>query len=135
MGHIIQWDNPEKTVILQQYTDTPHKDDLYQLARESADMLKSVDHTVHLIIDERSIDLTLTSTDMKYLEKLVPANQGAVVVVVKDSVFLYKNILLKLGRIIAPHAFGKTYFSREIEDARQLLQEKFKVVYPSTGDI
>ena len=69
MGHEIHWDNEAKTVVYQQYTGTPVKDDLYYLAEESAAMLNSVDHTVHLIIDERMIKLTLTSADIKFLEK------------------------------------------------------------------
>ena len=69
MSHLIQWDNEEKTVVFQQYTDNPVKDDLYYLAEKSATMLNSVPHTVHLIIDERPIKLTLTSTDIKFLEK------------------------------------------------------------------
>ena len=51
MGYKIGWDNPEKTVVLQQYVDPASKDDLYRLAKESANLLKSVSHTVHLIID------------------------------------------------------------------------------------
>ena len=31
MSHLIQWDNEEKTVVFQQYTDNPVKDDLYYL--------------------------------------------------------------------------------------------------------
>lgn len=76
MGHFIQWDNAAQTVVFQCYTETPVKDDLYYLAEKSAVMLKSVPHTVHLIIDERTIKLTLTSADIKYLEKNVPPNQG-----------------------------------------------------------
>ena len=52
MGYLIQWDNEEKTVVFQQYTGNPVKDDLYHLAEESALMLNSVPHIVHLIIDD-----------------------------------------------------------------------------------
>ena len=64
MGYLIHWDNEEKTVVFQQYTGNPVKDDLYHLAEESALMLNSVPHIVHLIIDERTIKLTLSSTDI-----------------------------------------------------------------------
>ncbi len=35
MGYLIQWDNQEKTVVLQQYIDNPVKTDLYALAEQS----------------------------------------------------------------------------------------------------
>ncbi len=59
MSHVIQWDNAEKTVVLQQYADQAVKDDLYDLSKQSAEMLRSVSHRVHLIIDERPIKVTL----------------------------------------------------------------------------
>ena len=42
MSYLIQWDNVEKTVVFQQYTENPVKDDLYHLSEESAKMLKTV---------------------------------------------------------------------------------------------
>lgn len=55
-------------------------------------MLRSVLHTVHLIIDESSIKLNLNSADMRYLEKNVPPNQGAVVLIVSKSDATYKKL-------------------------------------------
>jgi hypothetical protein len=130
MGYLIQWDNAEKTVVLQQYTGNAVKDDLYHLAEESAGMLKTVPHKVHLIIDERAIKLTLSSTDIKYLEKHVPTNQGVVVVVVGRSGAAYKSLIQKIGKTMAPNAFKQTFFAATIEEARQLLQEQFGVHYP-----
>jgi hypothetical protein len=130
MGYHIQWDNEEKTVVLQQYTDNPVKDDLYFLAKESARMLNSVSHTVHLIIDERTIKLTLTSADIKYLEKNVPPNQGAVVMVVNKTDLSYKKFIQNFGKELAPNAFEQPYFALTPEDARKLLQEQFDVHYP-----
>jgi len=130
MSHLIQWDNEEKTVVFQQYTDNPVKDDLYYLAEKSATMLKSVLHTVHLIIDERTIKLTLTSTDIKFLEKNVPANQGAVVVLVNKNDMTYKKYVQDFGEKLAPNAFVETYFATTPEEARQFLQEHFDVHYP-----
>ena len=68
MRHIIQWDNAEKTVVLQQYTDNASKEDLYYLAKKSHDMLLEVENRVHLIIDEHNINLVLNSADMRYLQ-------------------------------------------------------------------
>ena len=130
MSYLIKWDNTEKTVILQQYTDNPVKDDLYRLAEESAKMLQNVSHTVHLIIDERSAKVTLNPTDMKYLEDNVPANQGAVVMVVEEGGLTYKRVMQDVARTVAPKAFDQPYFAKTVEDARQLLQDQFGVTYP-----
>ena len=130
MGHLIQWDNEEKTVVLQQYTGDPVKDNLYYLAAESAAMLNSVPHTVHLIIDERTIKLTLTSADIKYLEKNVPPNQGVVVMLVNKTDLSYKKVVQNFGQKLAPNAFYQTYFVTTPEEARQILQEQFDVKYP-----
>ncbi len=110
MGYTIQWDNAEKTVVLQQYTSNAIKDDLYHLAEESSLMLKSVTHTVHIIVDERTIKLTLSSTDIKYLEKFVPPNQGAVIVVIGKNGAAYKKLIQNIGKALAPKAFKQTFF-------------------------
>ncbi len=130
MGHSIQWDNEEKTVVYQQYTGNAVKDDLYYLAEESAALLKSVEHTVHLIIDERTIKLTLSSADIKFLEKNVPPNQGVVVMVVQKTDMNYKKFIQNFGQKLAPNAFFQTYFAASPDEARQLLQENFEVHYP-----
>src|ERR1043165_9948823 len=130
MGHHIQWDNEEKTVVLQQYLAGAVKDDLYLQVQKSAEMLKSVPHTVHLIIDETKVKLILNSADLKYLEKLVPPNQGAVVVVVNKSNVTYKRVVQDMGNKLAPKAFDNVYNVSSIEEARQLLRDQFGVNYP-----
>jgi hypothetical protein len=130
MSYLIRWDNAEKTVLLQQYTDHPAKDDLYHLAEESAKMLNTVDHTVHLIIDERPIKLSLNSTDIQYLADHVPDNQGAVVMLVDESGLPYKKVMQDVGKDIAPKVFEHPYFVNSVDEARHLLQEQFGVQYP-----
>lgn len=130
MGHTIHWDNTEKTVVFQQYTDHPVKDDLYQLAEKSAAMLLTVPHTVHLIIDERTVKLTFTAADMQYLEKNVPPNQGAVVMLVDKTNLSYKKFVQEFGRKVVHKVFDQPYFATTPEEARQLLQDLFEVHYP-----
>ena len=130
MNHSIRWDNAEKTVVLQQYTDKAVKDDLYDLSKQSAEMLKSVSHQVHLIIDERPIKVTLSYADIKYLEDNVPENQGAVVMIVDKNGLTYKMLIQDVAKTLAPKAFDQPYFAETIEEARQLLQEHFEVHYP-----
>lgn len=131
MGYSIQWDNAEKTVILQKYTDDPVKNDLYALAEVSAKMVKSVPHMVHIIIDERAIKLELTFADMKYLEMNVPPNQGTVIIVVAKRDMIYKKVVQGVGRTMAPNAFSRPFFAVSIEAARQILREQYGVQYDS----
>jgi|SRR3954471_21559800 hypothetical protein len=133
MGYLIRWDNEEKTVVFQQYTGKPIKDDLYHLAEESAQMLKSVSHPVHLIIDERTIKLTLSSSDIKFLEKNVPPNQGAVVMVVSKSDLNYKKVIQNMGKKQAPKTFAQPRFALTIEEAREILKEQFGVHYSESA--
>lgn len=130
MSFLIQWDNADKTVVFQQYKDTAVKEDLYSLSKESAAMLKSVSHTVHLIIDERPVKVTLSYTDIKYLESNVPENQGAVIMIVNKSGLAYKKLIQDVGRSLAPKAFDQPYFAETLEEARQILQDQFAVHYP-----
>ena len=130
MAYNIEWDNAAKTVVLQQYQPGATKSDLYELAKASAAMLKTVNHTVHLIIDETNIHLTLNNTDLRYLEMNVPSNQGVVVLIVPKDTEKYKQIVQIISHPVAPHAFVRTYFVASVEAARQLLQENFQVEYP-----
>lgn len=131
MGHKISWDNEDQTVVLQEYTEGASKDDLYYLAEKSARMLATVDHTVHLIIDERKVNLTLNSADVRYLDKQTPSNQGTVVVIAQRLKQKYKTAAQDLHRKFAPKAFGEPYFAETLEEARLFLQENFEVRYPS----
>jgi hypothetical protein len=130
MGHLILWDNQDHTVVLQQYTSGAVKDDLYSLAQKSAALLSGVPYTVHIIVDETQRQLVLNGADIKYLEKVVPPNQGTVVVVYGDGSLEYKRIVQATGRQLAPKAFGNTYFAPTLEKARQILQETCAVHYP-----
>ncbi len=129
MGYKIEWDNPDKTVILQQYLPGATRDDLYHLAQASADMLKTVEHTVHLIIDERNIRLSLNSSDLRFLEKLVPPNQGVAVVIVSPKDLAYKIRFQEIGKLTAPKALSRPHFVLSLKEARTYLQEEFSVRY------
>ena len=130
MSYSIQWDNADKTVVFQQYLDSAAKEDLYSLSKESAQLLNSVSHRVHLIIDERPVKITLSYTDIKYLENNVPENQGAVVMIVDKSGLTYKKMIQDVGKSLAPKAFDQPYFAETLEEARQILRDQFEVHYP-----
>lgn len=130
MGYNIGWDNEDRTVVFQGYDENPTKADLYQLAEQSARMLATVEHTVHLIVDEWNVTHVIDTRDMAYLEKLLPKNQGAVVVIMPRRRMGYKIMLQKLAKSVAPKAFSAGYFVESLEEARQLLREKYGVQYP-----
>lgn len=129
MGHHISWDNEDRTVVLQEYTAEASKDDLYALVQESAAMLNSVTHTVHLIVDEHNINLRLNPSDIAYIEQWVPTNQGMVVVIVSPSNLAMKSALLQLGTQLRARSFSQSYFAGNREEARMFLQEHFHVRY------
>lgn len=131
MRHAITWDNDDKTVVLQQYLDGATKDDLYGLARESAKMLSTCDHTVHLIIDERLMNLVLNSADITYLEQQVPHNQGAIVMVVRPESVRCNTIRQQMGQRVAPTAFPDQTIFSSLDEARYYLEQRFGVRYHS----
>lgn len=130
MGYHITWDNQDKTVVVQQHIPPSNSDDLLHLAEKSAEMLMSVGHTVHLIIDERAVRLMHTATDLQHLENIVPSNQGTVVIVIPKKDVAYKMLTQRLGKIVAPKSVNKFYFASSIEEARELLQNQGLVQYP-----
>jgi hypothetical protein len=131
MGHQINWDNEDKTVVLQVYSDNPSKEDLYNLAKKSAQMLATVAHTVHLILDERHVNLVFNAEDMIFLQKQTPKNQGAVIMLVDPCTIQYKTAVHKLAQTLSLSSFKEPYFVDSVEGARKILQQKFGVRYPS----
>lgn len=122
----IEWDNAEKTVVLQTYLVGATSTDVYEMARKSADMLKTVDHTVHLIILRSSGPPAVTAHELTHINKLVPKNQGKLMVVGS----LYDQMLIKSGDKIAPRTVQNSQVVKTVEEARQFLIEHYDVVYP-----
>ena len=129
MANRVIWCNADKTVVLQQYYGDYTKDDLYTVVKKSAEMLNSVSHTVHLIIDEREVDTFMTATEMRFLEKMVPPNQGAVVVIVSKTRIYYKEVIGNMGTKIAPTAFTQSVMAFSYEEACQYLEREYHVQF------
>ncbi|MCA9889892.1 MAG: hypothetical protein KC546_16040 [Anaerolineae bacterium] len=122
----IEWDNEAKTVVLQTYYKGATTADVLGIAQESADMLRSVDHTVHLIILRMSGPPSVTASDLSRINKLVPENQGHVLVIGK----MYEEILSKMGEKVAPRAVQDSHLFSTLEEARQYLIDELGVAYP-----
>jgi len=131
MGYSISWDNEEKTVVFQYYEKGGTKQDLYDLVRESAGMLNTFEHRVHLIIDQRNVRYLMNAADMAFLEENKPKNQGVVILIIEQNIETHKSMTQKIGRRAAPHAFSDTYFVASLDEARKILQEHHGVHYPS----
>ena len=128
MAYKIEWDNEDKTVVLQQYIAPAEIEDLYHLSSESGKMLSSVDHTVYLIIDERQANLRPNAANMRYLERNIPPNEGAAVIVTSRFKFMYKRVLRTLREKLF-NTQHESHFVETLEDARKLLQELHGVSY------
>ncbi|MAU12056.1 MAG: hypothetical protein CL607_19695 [Anaerolineaceae bacterium] len=122
----IEWDNAEKTVVLQTYLTGATSADVYEMAHKSADMLKTVDHNVHLIVVRSSGPPAVTAHELSQINKLVPNNQGKLLVVGS----LYDQMLIKSGDKIAPRTVQNSQVVKTVDDARQFLIEHYGVVYP-----
>lgn len=121
----VEWDNADKTVVLQTYLTGVTPTDIYQMAYTSADMLETVDHTVHIIIMP-SGRRVMNAHQLNQINKLVPENQGAVLVVGST----YEKLLKKMGEKIALSAVKDSEIIGSVADARQFLIEHYGVVYP-----
>jgi hypothetical protein len=123
MGYAINWDNDDKTVLLQMYADPVSKDDLYHLIKQSAEMMAPCTHTIHVIIDERNVNFVLNSADLGYIQKMLPPNQGTVVLVVLPGNMTYKRVFLNRTHHQVDRT--ETQFAETIAEARMLLQELY----------
>jgi hypothetical protein len=52
------------------------------------------------------------------------------VMVVPQNEVMYKAIVQKVGRTVAPKAFELPYFTSTIDEARELLKKLFALKYP-----
>ncbi len=55
MGATVTWVNPEKTIILLEYTEPTSIEDVVQALDQSADMLDAVSHQAYLIVNMTAI--------------------------------------------------------------------------------
>jgi hypothetical protein len=132
MGHRISWDNEDKTVVLQEYTDDPSKDDFYHMVEKSSRMLYTVSHTVHLIIDQQRFNLTFSAADMNHIQMWMPKNQGVLVLIAQPDTLAYKAAIHNLSQQLALRAGEKAYFADTIPEAREILRERLGVRYPTS---
>ncbi len=117
MNLSIAWDNPEQTVIRQTLLDGWTWEALYELNQQTNAMMRSVDHTVHLMVD-----FTQTShlpvgglTHAHNIFKNYPPNFGILVVVTHN--LLVERMISMFQAVYSRKVYGVGSF----DDAYRLL--------------
>lgn len=121
MGIKVTWDNPEKTVLRQNFNGRWEIDELYHCIDKTHKLLSGLDHPVHIIIDLTNSKVpTNVLSAMRYMDSRVAPNQGIVVVVGADD---YTETIMDVAKRLAPHAIGNSYQTTSLEDARRVILE------------
>jgi len=117
----VSWYNDEKTIVVQAFGKDVVADDWREAARLSNGLLTSVDHTVDIIITYT--ELTKLPPNLfsasKYVESLIPNNQGLVVVVATQAIIGAFNELM---RRLMPKVVNDTVMVNTFEDALRYIE-------------
>ena len=117
MSVTVRWYNDDKTIVLQTFGKDVTADDWREAARLSNELLTSVNYTVDIIITYT--ELTKLPPNLfsasKYVESMIPKNQGLVVVVATQAIIGAFNELM---RRLMPKVVNDTIMVNTIEDAR-----------------
>lgn len=115
------WDNEEQTILQHVYSGDVTPDDYYFIIDNSAEMIRSVAHTVHVIVDSRQVISRPANLSriMRYADKHVPDNQGIRVLV---GATLLMRVMVDGGRVFSPRLVRDVHFAETVEDARALIE-------------
>lgn len=116
----VQWDNPEKTIILQQYEGDVSVDEYLYVINRTFHMLVNVSQTVHLIYDRtrmKSIPPAMSRV-FQVAGKHITPNLGMRVIVGAN---LSTTINLQLCKVVAPELVKNIHFADSLAEARKLV--------------
>ncbi|MDX2078534.1 MAG: hypothetical protein SFZ02_19030 [bacterium] len=118
----IEWDNEEKTILLNIYEGDLVLEDYYRVTDMTFEELNKLPHTVHTIM-LRNVRKTPTNMSkvMQYANKKTPPNLGMSVIVGGSQ---FTRIIVKMAKVIAPKLSKEVYFADSLEEARQIIKEK-----------
>jgi len=68
MSITVEWDNPERTIILCTYRDTWTWEEFFGAAQEASDLQDTVQHTVDMVLDMRDSASTPSGVTGKFKE-------------------------------------------------------------------
>jgi len=115
------WDDEAKTIIRQKYTGHVVLDDYYIAVDKFVDLAKSVDYTVHSIMDRTDMLISQGSylQAMRYADKKMPDNIG-LRVIIKANVMT--KMMVNIGTRIAPRLISNVHIVDTLEDAREVIK-------------
>jgi hypothetical protein len=119
----IRWVNAEKTILIQHFQGYWTVNDYKQMVDESAQLLQTVPHIVHIIADgthNQTAPLGMLG-GMRYALRKLPPNQG-IVVFVRPNHFL--ETIIQMGRMLAPHLLHTTFVAETVDEALQIIAQK-----------
>ena len=86
----VEWDNPEKTVLLMTFHPGWTWQDIYDASDEAYGFVDSVDHTVHILVDLSSVDNIAKGLNIVRLKSVtdhIRPNTGKVVLYGAKTLF------------------------------------------------
>jgi len=122
MGIVVQWDNPEQTVIRFEYSGQWTFGDLFEVMQEARVLMDSVDHPVHGIInmqDSKLMPNGVLSLGRNVTMRKHP-NQGKSIIVGASG---FARTLYDVYRKVYRTTFDESAyaFASNLEEARQML--------------
>jgi hypothetical protein len=122
MGAVAAWQDEERSIILQIYTETWTWDDLYDACRHSAAMMRTVDGRVDVIADfthSGAIPIGGGILHARNVMSAYPGNWGVVVVVTTNRLML---LLVSTFVNAFPKGLGrKTFVSPTVNEALKII--------------
>jgi hypothetical protein len=123
------WDNPEKTIIRQIYAKGYQRDDAKRVIAKTHDMIASVEHQVHVVMDFRDSQQdnpARLAGLTKFIESMVHDRQDQLFVVAANR---YLKLLIQYNTLIAPRASQNRY----LVDTMDEVYEKLEALGKSVG--
>ena len=122
MAITVQWENLEKTIVCQTYNGVWPLEELPEAISKSADLINSVDHPVDVIIDltDNGVETFSVLSSLRSIERKEPKNQRAVVII--GATFTV-NMLIRIGRTIAPSAGRYLQLAKSKEEAYKIIDQ------------
>ncbi len=120
----VSWDDEARTIVKHVYRGNFTMADYREAARRSADLLRTVDHPVDIIVtaaeDAQYVGGSIFSAT-RYVSSIRPPNQRYVLVV---SASLFIKALIEIGGRIAPALVASLYHVDTLDEAYEWLQAR-----------
>ncbi|MBI5668525.1 MAG: hypothetical protein HZC41_11015 [Chloroflexi bacterium] len=119
----LDWDNDDKTILLERFISPWTIEEYYRLIDDEAALMAQVSHPVHLILDGSQSPLAPRQmfTGIQYALKRLPPNQGLIVFVRANRLL---QLFIEVARQMSPQIAQATCYARSVEEARRLIAER-----------